>query len=130
MDMTDFIHMLTVICPELHADKANHLAAVLSRDPNGLNSFTSVNYEDELGNRYLVINTRMKQVALDDAGGVLVRPDCDTENQIDMIKAAEAQTLIKWDLSDVTGSLTCSLDPDYFGFIESAGLIKIQVEIE
>lgn len=127
--MSDYVARLTVICPEALMDKANNLAAVLGKDLADLNTFSYMGYEDALGNKYSLSSGMIKQIVLDDAGGPLVRPDCDTGNVIDMVKAAEAQALIKWDLTDVTGSLSCSLSDDYFGFIASAGLTKIQVEV-
>jgi len=117
---------LTVICPESEIDNGNNLAGCLGTEIGDMNSFFIL-WQDADGDKYAITSGLVSDEVLECAGKPLVRPAWDVDKVIDMNKASAAQALIKWDLSDVKGSLTSSVSDDYFGFIKSAGVFKIPV---
>jgi len=117
---------LTVICPESEIDNGNNLAGCLGTEIGDMQSFI-IAWQDADNNKYAITSGLVSEEVIDAAGKPLDRPKWDVDHAIDMDKASAAQALIKWDLSDVKGSLTSSVSDDYFGFIKSAGVFKIPV---
>lgn len=120
---------LTVICPESHIDNGSHLAGCLGRSADDMNSFFLV-WQDNEGNRYGITSGFVSDGVLDAANKPLVTPLWDVNGIVDLDMATSAQSLIKWDLSDVANSITAHVGDDYLEFIASAGIFKIPVETE
>jgi len=125
---SEYTSDLLVICPESKSDIANHLAAAIGESSEDLTTFDNTAFKDGLGNKYHIVIARVKPVALDKAGNVLVRPSWDADSDIDLVKAGEAQALIQWDFNDLPNKLSCAIDMTMIDAMTSAGLSIIPME--
>ena len=94
---------ITIACPAAHTDDANQLAMVLGYGPADGLTYSNVGYQDALGNLYACASLPVGDSFVSTATSPLVRPEWDTEEVIDMDKAAQAQGLVLlWMPSDGT----------------------------
>jgi len=96
---------LTIAVPQAHIDNANHLAMVLGySEADGL-TYRNPSWQDAQGNLYAVASLPVSDGFIVAAESPVVRPEWDTEEVIDMTKAAQAQELVSiWTLdSSETG---------------------------
>lgn len=128
--MTDWNKTLAAICPESLCDDGNHLAACIGASLGDLKTFNYLNWKDASGNIYSGIQTLLKDTAVDKVNGVLEVPEFDTGAQIDMARATNAQSKLRWDTGDVIGSITCSLDKSLQELAFECGLVAIPVMLE
>src|SRR5690606_16837276 len=120
---------------------ANHLACVLGTSMADLETYPAPVYQDALGNLYSVIAFAAPQELVDTVlTKEIARPGHDTENQIDMVVAAnELENMIVVQASDDAEFVPLPADPDalvaYVDFqphdaIAAMGLALIPAEDE
>jgi len=85
---------ITIACPAAHTDDANQLAMVLGYGPADGLTYSNVGYQDALGNLYACASLPVGDSFVSTATSQLQRPEWDTEEVIDMDKAAQAQGLV------------------------------------
>jgi len=85
---------ITIACPAAHVDDANQLAMVLGYGPADGITYSNVGYQDALGNLYACASLPVGDSFVSTATSPLERPEWDTEEVIDMDKAAQAQGLV------------------------------------
>lgn len=55
--MTDYIHRVTIACPESMQYGGNHLALIMGNQPGDVHTFDHLTYEDGNSNRYAICST-------------------------------------------------------------------------
>lgn len=99
--MTEYIHRVTIACPEVMIADANQLALVVGESAADVNTFTAANYQTDDGQRYAVASTVAKPALLELAAGSLEAPDYAPEADIEAAQRAQAALLILDSLEDL-----------------------------
>lgn len=88
----------TFVCPEVHAKDANDLAMVLAYSKWDGSTYLTPNYQDVLGNKYIVASTTVEPAFVPKAQAPLVRPAWDVLTNgsyvVNMAGARRAQALV------------------------------------
>jgi len=124
--MSEWKNDVIAICPESLTDVANEFSAAIGVSIADNQTFDRCLYEDSEGNKYSVIHSPMKDIALTKIESALVRPDFDT-NSIDMVKAETGRGLLQWDFTDLPNKISCKSSADFHGALAEAGLTLIPV---
>ena len=85
---------LTIATPSAHVDTANHYAMVLGYSQADADTYCNTSWQDANGDLYTCASLPIGPNFVTNATAALVRPEWDTENIIDMTKAAQAQALV------------------------------------
>ena len=118
---------LTVIVPEEHLDITRHLAAAIGESTAELTAFI---IDHEVGiDKLSIASWSIKDITIDRAVETLIRPEFDTEDEIDMVKAAQAQALIRFDFDDVSNAITASTTHSRREMAAAAGITEIFMEL-
>jgi len=90
---TEYIHRISLSVPSSHIPDANALALVLGENPADINTFTSANYQDSLGNEYAICSTVAKPIFVTNASSQLKAPSFAPDADIE--SATRAQALVE-----------------------------------
>jgi hypothetical protein len=85
---------LTAACPDAHRAAANQLACALGASMADANTYGPPTWQDGNGALYACASVDVGEEWLAAAQQPLTRPEWDTDEQIDMAAAAQAQALI------------------------------------
>lgn len=85
---------LTIATPAAHMDIANHYAMALGYGPADSLTYRNPSWQDTDGNTYAVASLPVSDGFVDAATNPLVRPEWDTDEIVDMVKAAQAQAIV------------------------------------
>jgi len=85
---------ITIACPAAHVDIANHYAMALGYSEADGETYRNPSWEDADGNLYAVASLPVSNGFVSAATSQLQRPEWDTDEVIDMDKAAQAQGLV------------------------------------
>lgn len=127
---------LTIATPAVHIDNANHLAMVLGySEADGL-TYRNPSWQDAQGNIYACASLPVGDNFVTNATSPLVRPEWDTDETIDMTKAAQAQALVVlWSAGNeappplaTPAQITAILGMDGADAIASMGLAAVDVD--
>lgn len=92
--MTEYIHDVTVFCPELKMSDCNQLAGFTAESLADVNTYRVINGKDAAGNRYSIIHTVVRPTFLgkinEGKAGVLPYPDYDPDHTLDREAAQRA----------------------------------------
>ena len=86
---------LTIACPIAHAINGNHLAMALGYGPADGLTYSHAGYKDAAGNRYACASLPVGATFVTNATSQLQRPEWDTTETIDLVKASAAQAIIR-----------------------------------
>ena len=124
-NMSGKTQFLTIIVPEAHLDITRHYACCVGESMYEMNAFERLTHQDAQGNKYAIAMWRIKPKVIDMATSPLVRPEFDMLNEVDLTKAATAQTLVRFDFEDVPNSIVASTAHTSAEIHIPAGLTKI-----
>lgn len=130
--MTGYNHTLTAICPESLIGDANELMGAVGLSMADRQTIKQADWEDSQGNKYACVSARVTSGLIGKMGASLTRPDFDTEESIDMVKAnAVASNIVTYGSgspSDYipTTSLLIAIDQEPLAFIKDAGLARLE----
>jgi hypothetical protein len=137
MAETEYIHRLTVACPEELVEAANHLALAIGEGPGDFYSFGVPQWQNEDGTRFSVISTAATNLLFAYAGSQLQKRDFAPE-EWSAEKAFEAQSVTQiWfgpseEAPEVPkaekGKLLGVVGDDIFGILAAMGLSRIPEE--
>jgi len=127
---------LTIAVPAQYIIDANHFAMVLGYSEADGNTYKNPSLKDTQGNLYAAASLDVSDGFVAASESILIRPEWDTEEIIDMTKAAQAQSLVFLWQDNGTVAPTCNpsqitaiLGLEGRTAIDAMGLQSIPMEI-
>ena len=120
----------TVAAPEQHLAKANQLAMALGLSLNDGRTYSELKYEDSEGNLYSVASFIASQTLADKVVDALERPLWDENEDIDMVQAEQAKSLLAFDTVASASGISVRTGIEGLTAIDLMGLTRYNQEIE
>lgn len=120
----------TVAVPQQHQDKANQLAMALGLSLNDGRTYSELKYEDSEGNLYSVASFIASQTLADKVGDALERPTWDENEDIDMVQAEQAKSLLAFDAGASADGISVRTGIEGLTAIDLMGLTRYNQETE
>ena len=120
----------TVAVPQQHQDKANHLAMSLGLSLNDGRTYSELKYQDSESNLYSVTSFIAPQTSLNKVSRALERPLWDENEDIDMVQAEMAKSLLAFDTVASTDGISVRTGDEGLTAIDLMGLTRYNPETE
>ena len=123
---------LTIACPDTLRDDANDFAMVLGYGPDDGETYVTLNWQDESGNRYAAASLDVSEAFTTAAQTDLERPEWDTDNNVNMAGANRAQAALVFSLEHVLAlpdKLTACAGDDALATLAAMGLTQVEVDV-
>lgn len=120
---TEYKHRATIAVPEPLIEKANHLALIMGESAADINTFTTANYEDAVGNKYAVCSTAVTDTFVNHATSGELRPSPSFAEEANRQWAAEAYATL-----GQPNGIMMSMNPNPQAAISEMGLTRIENE--
>lgn len=129
--MTQYLHRMSLVVPEGFINQANQLALFAGESAADVNTFSTANYQDSLGNKYAVCSTVIKPVVLQMFGQPVTtsaeKPSMDTTLAQ---QALDAAVMYEAGMSAATTQILIGVDIKPHEFFEAVGLTAIETNAE
>lgn len=120
----------TVAVPQAHQDKANQLAMALGLSLNDGRTYSELKYVDADDNLYSVASFIASQTLADKVSRALERPLWDENEDIDMVQAEQAKSLLAFDTVASTDGISVRTGIEGLTAIDLMGLTRYNPETE
>ena len=120
----------TVAVPKQHQDKANQLAMALGLSLNDGRTYSELKYVDADNNLYSVTSFIAPETSLNKVSRALERPLWDENEDIDMIQAEQAKSLLAFDTVVGTTGISVITGIEGLTAIDLMGLTRYNPETE
>ena len=123
---------LTIACPDVLRDDANHLAMVLGFGPADALTYGALNWRDADGNLFTAASLPVSETFVTTAQTGLQRPAWDADSHVNMAGANRAQAVIVFSLEPVLAmpdKLTACAGDDDAATLAAMGLTQVQVDV-
>ena len=119
--MSEYIHRMSLVVPELMMAQANQLALIAGESEADVNTFSVADYQDADGNLYAVCSTVIKPIVLDMFG--------QTVDNTDARSALDASVMYEDGTQATPDKIIIAVDIDPMEAFAAMGLTMVVSEI-